>query len=475
MASRSLPRRVAGRIKRRLRQSARATGAPAAAGTAGRNGAGRKGTGGTGTTGVKGTTGRSGTRGTTGRPAPASAGRPPRHLLPPGAEVYGGLVGQSLHLSGIRHGAVEPAVSVVLPPLEPSKIFAGVATALEFGSRLALALDRPLRIVPFNDGPAKPLEESVTAFLAKAGGSRPPVRVVVQPMLAHTTVSADDVWVVTYWTTAHAADVARRLNVLDPERVVYLIQDYEPGFHDWSLPHALTRATYHAGFHHVVNSRSLAEYLAAREGKDADQGLVIAPHLDLDRLAQVAEKRRRNPNVRVFFYGRPGKPRNLYPLGVAALRAAAGRLAADGVRWEGVSAGEPHQDITLPARGVTGGTSGAGIVRSLGTLDWAGYYNLLTGTDVGLTLMLSPHPSHPPLEVAVSGGLAVTNDLDGSRGGFHPRITATAADPDALADALVSAVKRAAQEGPGEFTPPAEGLLGDLLDEVIERLVPRLP
>jgi hypothetical protein len=462
MASRSLPRRVAGRLKRRLRRSAgatRATGAPSGADTAGRSGTGLRGT---GTTGGMSSTGRS---------APASAGRPPQHLLPPGADVYGGLVGQSLHLSGIRHGAVEPTVSVVLPPLEPSKIFAGVATALEFGSRLALALDRPLRIVPFNDGPAQPLEEAVTAFLAKAGGTRSQGQVVVQPMLAHTTVSADDVWVVTYWTTAHAADVARRLGVLNPERVVYLIQDYEPGFHAWSLPHALTRATYHAGFHHVVNSRSLADYLATREGKDADQGLVIAPHLDLDRLAQAAQARRKHPNVRVFFYGRPGKPRNLFPLGVAALRAAGGRLAADGVRWNGVSAGEPHPDITLPTGGVA---SGGGIVRSLGTLDWAGYYDLLTGTDVGLTLMLSPHPSHPPLEVAVSGGLAVTNDLDGSRGGFHPRITATATDPDALADALVTAVKRAAQEGPGEFTPPAEGLLGDPLDEVIERLVARL-
>jgi hypothetical protein len=437
--ARSLPRRIAGRIKRRLRSRLVARPRP--------------------------------TRRPTPRPAATvagvapSAGRPPARLLPAGADVYGGLVGQSLHLAGIRHGQVEPVVSVVLPPLEPAKIFAGVATALEFGSRLASAMDRPLRLVPFNDGPAEPLQEAVTAFLDTHGGARSRVQVVVQPMLAHTTTSPDDVWVVTYWTTAHAADVARRLGVLDPAKVVYLIQDYEPGFHAWSLPHALTRATYHAGFHHVVNSRSLARYLSAREGEAADHGLVIAPHLDVDRLADVAARRTPGARPRVFFYGRPGKPRNLYPLGVAVLRAAAVRLAAQGRPWEAVSAGEAHPDIVLP---------GGGGARSLGTLDWAGYYDLLARTDVALTLMLSPHPSHPPLEVAVSGGLAVTNELDGARTGFHPRIAAAPADPDALAEALVAAVRQAAQDGPGEFLPPEPGLLGDPLDDVVGRLVTRL-
>jgi hypothetical protein len=393
-------------------------------------------------------------------PTPAIA--PP---LPPGARVFEGVAPQSLFLASVRHGPADPAVTLVVPAIKPDSIFAGVATALQAGRLLALAMDRPLRVVPFGKADPEELGAALTSFLAADGEPVPPLHVVPQRMLAHTTVSRDDVWIVTYWTTAHAADVACRVGVLDPSRVVYLVQDYEPGFHAWSVAHALTRQTYRAGFHHVVNSSSLSRYLADREGPQTDHGLVFGPHLDRDRLARVAVEREPSAVVRVFFYGRPGKPRNLFQLGVAALRAASVQLAAEGIAWEGVSAGEDHPDIVLP----TGAT-----VRSLGTLGWQEYYDLLARTDVGLSLMHSPHPSHPPLEVAVSGGLAVTNDLDGSRQGFHDRVTAVAPDPDLLAAALVDAVRRASASGPQPFADLTEGSLGRPLGAVIDDLVRRL-
>nr|MCW2727136.1 hypothetical protein [Aeromicrobium sp.] len=403
------------------------------------------------------------------RGASKGASKPAEKPLPPpmpaAAKVFDGLTPKSLHLSSLRRGPVDPVVSLVVPAVKPDSIFAGVATALQVGRRLAIAMDRPLRVVPFGRADPEELAAALTTFLASDGNPVPPLHVVPQRLLPHTTVSPEDVWVVTYWTTAHAADVACRIGVLDPTRVVYLVQDYEPGFHAWSVAHALTRQTYHAGFHHVVNSTSLAGYLAEREGAQTDHDLVFAPHLDLDRLARVATDRESSPVVRVFFYGRPGKPRNLFQLGVTALRGAAVALEAEGIAWEAVSAGEEHPDIELPT---------GGVVRSLGTLGWEAYYDLLARTDVGLSLMHSPHPSHPPLEIAVSGGLAVTNDLDGSRTGFHDRVTAVAPDPDALARALVDAVRRAAAAGPQPYAPPADDVLGRPLDTVVRDLVDRL-
>lgn len=402
--------------------------------------------------------------------AGAKKGSPkPRALPPPmpdAARVFDGLVPQSLHLASLRHGSVDPVVSLAIPSVKPDSIFAGVATALQAARRLALAMERPLRVVPFGSADPEELAAALRTFLAVDGEPVPDLQVVPQPLLPHTTVSPDDIWIVTYWTTAHAADVACRIGVLDPQRVVYLIQDYEPGFHAWSVAHALTRQTYHAGFHHVVNSASLSRYLADREGEAADQGLVFAPHLDLDRLARVAADRAPSGMVRVFFYGRPSKPRNLFQLGATVLRAASVTLAAEGIQWEAVSAGEAHPDIDLP---------GGGTVRSLGTLDWEAYYELLARSDVGLSLMHSPHPSHPPLEIAVSGGLSVTNDLDGSRTGFHPRVTAASLDPEALAEALVAAIRAAAANGPQPFAPPAADALGRPLGAVVLELVQRLP
>lgn len=356
-------------------------------------------------------------------------------------------------------------MSLAVPALDPAKIFAGVATALQVGRMLALELDRPLRLVPFGKAEPAKLHEAVHRFLAADGKPVPVITVVPKALIAHTTVSAHDIWIVTYWTTAHAAQVASQVGRLDPRRVIYLVQDYEPGFKPWSVEHALIRQTYHAGFHHVVNSASLATYLHAREGCTVDQELVFAPHLELDRLAESAARREKRSPVRVFFYARPGKPRNLFALGVAALRGAAVELAADDVAWEVVTAGESHPDIVLPD-GV--------VARSLGTLSWDEYFDLLSRVDVGLTLMHSPHPSHPPLEVAVSGGLAITNELDGSRSNFHERITAVPADPRHLAVALADAVRQASRGAVQPFAAPAEGALGRPLADVVTSIASRV-
>ncbi len=387
-------------------------------------------------------------------------------VLPAGSEVYAGLTPASLLLAGVRYGDAPPAVNLLLQEWSAGGVFAGTATALETARRIAVATGRTLRVVTVRGVDEPVAAEQVRSVLAASPGPVPPVSAVFVAMLEHTVCSRQDLWLPTYWSTAHAADVACRLGVIEPQRVVYLVQDYEPSFHPWSVQHAVTRQTYHAGFHHVVNSRSLADYLTARERVPVDPQLVLGPHLDLDRLAAVAAARRPAPGVRVFFYARPTKPRNLYELGLAALRATAARLAGSDLEWEVVSAGGRHEDQDLGhGRRLTG----------LGVLSWDAYFGLLPSVDVGLTLMHSPHPSHPPLELAVSGALAVTNDLDGVRTGFHPRVVAADADPDALADALVAAIRQAAEHGPGGFDPAPLTALGHSMDEVLTHLLPLLP
>ncbi len=48
-------------------------------------------------------------------------------------------------------------------------------------------------------------------------------------------------------------------------------------------------------------------------------------------------------------------------------------------------------------------------LRSLGKIPWSDYPQFLSTVDVGLSLMLSPHPSYPPLEMAAAGARVVTN------------------------------------------------------------------
>jgi hypothetical protein len=92
----------------------------------------------------------------------------------------------------------------------------------------------------------------------------------------------------------------------------------------------------------------------------------------------------------------------MFELGVLALRAAvaAGALARGEWLVEGLGAGRPFDPITLGA--------GQRLVL-LPRVNLATYRTLLPAYDVGLSLMLTPHPSLVPLEMAAAGLVTVTN------------------------------------------------------------------
>ena len=101
-----------------------------------------------------------------------------------------------------------------------------------------------------------------------------------------------------------------------------------------------------------------------------------------------------------MFYARPtGGLRNLFELGVAALEKAVADGTLDPERWEFVGMGESFPAVPL-GRGAT--------LVPAPWLDLAGYAQQMRESDILLSLMLSPHPSYPPLEMAACGGLAVT-------------------------------------------------------------------
>ena len=101
----------------------------------------------------------------------------------------------------------------------------------------------------------------------------------------------------------------------------------------------------------------------------------------------------------IVVYGRPGIPRNAFPAIVDGLRAwrAGDPNAAE---WNVISVGEAHPEIDL---------GGGAMLRSSGKLDLDAYARLLRGSAIGVSLMVSPHPSYPPLEMAHLGMLVLTN------------------------------------------------------------------
>lgn len=346
----------------------------------------------------------------------------------------------SLGPAALSFAALEPsdsprAVNVVLPSLDSTKMFAGIKSALVFADSLARSRNLLLRVVvtkPETNGRhAAGLQAFVEQELDRSDKE---ILLVTRDQIPRQTWGQHDVWIATHWTTAHALWVATITGRIQADRCVYLVQDYEPAFEAWSTSSFAAAETYKAGFLNVVNSSPVAAVLQRFEGISIDPGLVFAPALDLERLEAIRSTRKSPVRPMILFYARPSKPRNMFDLGVGALRVAASMLPSGSVDF--VSAGEVHADIEL---------GGGHTLTSLGTLKWDAYFRLLGECQVVLSLQATPHPSHPPLEAALSGAVAVTNDLYGSRRNLLPRLAAVSPDPRALGEAVVLAVAESAQ------------------------------
>ena len=252
-------------------------------------------------------------------------------------------------------------------------------------------------------------------------------------------VAAGDRWLSTAWWTAYAAQQLAAWQATSfgsQGRSGYLIQDFEPGFYPWSSQSFVALGTYRPDHDVAVfNTSELATYFE-HSGLVFRDRFVFEPTLN-DGLHTPLTAQRASPSrrrKRILVYGRPSTPRNAFELICESLRIWAATMPG-AAEWEIVSAGELREDVDL----------GNVRIRALGKLDLDAYGDLLSTTAVGLSLMVSPHPSYPPLEMAAFGMSVVTNrfqnkDLDGFFEGIRSVDTMS---PSGVAVALVGACEAA--------------------------------
>lgn len=335
-----------------------------------------------------------------------------------------------------------PRLNLLVPALSDQHVFGGIATALRCFDALRSAFPS-VRILVTDEGGiqpgakafygrwplVKPAEADRAESLIVSCGMRQG-----QPLAVH----AGDVFVATAWWTAHIA-----FPVLDwqdstfgpqaggvPRRLLYLIQDYEPGFYAWSSRYALAEATYRHRERTlaVFNTQILADYFEREDYRFAVSHVLeprLNPALAAVRAGMVSFRKERV----ILVYGRPTVERNAFGLIVAALRQWAQRYP-DAARWQVVSAGEAFEPIDLGA-GCT--------LQPVGKLSLDDYAAQLARSAIGISLMISPHPSYPPLEMAAFGARVLTNvyankDLSRVSDQF---VRLERVDPDTLAQALV--------------------------------------
>jgi O-antigen biosynthesis protein len=325
---------------------------------------------------------------------------------------------------------------VLIPSLEIHKLTGGPNTALNLGAEVA-ARGVPVRFVATHGGVGAEddLATHVQSLLGADGGHLP---VSFESVAGSRSLSIgrDDIVLATWWPTAFVAQDA--VQATGAAEFLYLVQDYEPAFYPWSTSYALAQQTYAMPMRAIFNTSLLREhFVAGRIGRFAEApagaiSIAFEPAIDgrLFRPLPHAGPRR------LLFYARPGKARNLFELGIAALRRAVAEGAFEG-DWEFWAIGEQVPELELG--------SGA-VLRPMPWRSIAGYGELLGTSDVLLSLMLSPHPSYPPLEMAAAGGTVVTNTFGvktaAALARLSPRIAAVPPTVASLAAALADAARR---------------------------------
>jgi O-antigen biosynthesis protein len=348
----------------------------------------------------------------------------------------------------------EPAarLTLLIPDLTRALAFGGINTGLdlfaEIGRHLGKRMAVDLRILltdPTRATDPAIAHERVTLPLSVETFERRDPRILARRneiFIAFNWWAARNIRPVVDAQAEHYARAARPM--------LYLLQDYEPQMLPFSSAHVLAREALDLPerLWGIFNGSLLREWFAI-SGHEAEREFVFEPFMPegLKRHLPLTAKGERQD--RLLVYGRPGIPRNCWPALLRGLERFTGDYPAF-AEWEIVSVGSPHEPVRL-SEGRT--------MRAAGKLSLDEYAALMSTSRAGVSLMASPHPSYPPLEMAHFGLRTVTNayavkDL----ADFHPNILSTPSiDAAPLAAAIAEACGR-----PGEIAaPPNAGYLRD--------------
>lgn len=272
----------------------------------------------------------------------------------------------------------DPRLVVLLPHLDVSKMSGGPNTILQITARQVAFGTRVRYVAAFG-----PIESDTTKL-------REHIRLVTgveadQDSIDFVEASSpgavlglgiDDVPLASWWPTAHVADAA--LKHVHADEFIYVIQDFEPGFYPWSTKYAMAAATYAMPMRAIVNEPLLLDHLRAeRIGRfaaaPASDGAMCTFMPAVDRTLFARAPRDLAEPRRLVFYARPRNQRNLFDLGLRALRTAISDGVFDGGDWEFHSIGQDLVDLPLP---------GSHVLRAMPWLSYDQYAALIGRADL---------------------------------------------------------------------------------------------
>ncbi|QIJ76264.1 hypothetical protein GU700_17745 [Methylobacterium sp. NI91] len=335
-----------------------------------------------------------------------------------------------------------PRLNLLIPTLNPGQIFGGITTALRVFSSLGdLCENFERRIIVCNSSvdlaSMRVVPEYVLQQLGDPNDGIPwTVNDLSDGYIGNFSLRSNDIFLATAWWTADTsymlqARQGHHFGTAHP--IIYLIQDFEPGFYPWSDRFGRSIATYHdlSNTIALINSEELAEFLSTRYHFTNASVVRYKTH------PSILQNLKEAPRERIIlFYGRPSVDRNCFQTICGALYKWQQSEPVLSHKWTIVSAGEDYS---------TNSAVGVNNIRVVGKMDLNEYADILSRASVGISLMMSPHPSYPPLEMAHSGLLTITNNYENKDLSLRSNniVSIDSVTPDSLFIALTNCISKA--------------------------------
>jgi len=205
----------------------------------------------------------------------------------------------------------------------------------------------------------------------------------------------DETIITTSWWTTQVI-----LNSGQEGRIVYLLQEDERMFYpsgDDALNALFVMKNRNIRF--ILNGYFIYKHLIS-EGFDniRKNGMCFEPAFNSKYFFRENLKEKEKFNF--FFYARPHHARNIFQHGIKIIRKAIEQNILDPKQWVFNFVGVNVSEELIPEN----------IEYNIfNSIPWQQYSEIARATDLGLVLITTPQPAYPIMDIAVCGGVVVTN------------------------------------------------------------------
>lgn len=310
-------------------------------------------------------------------------------------------------------------INLIIPTLEPEKVYGGITTALKlFKKIIEFGSYEQVRIIVTTDGVSLEAIKYVNSFfkynfsVSKGNIEDGYLLHSIIPLKTNSErildISEKDIYVSSAWWTADLGlRIVNKQNDFFKRdgKLIYLIQDFEPGFYPQGTIYAKAKATYEESKKviAIINSEELYNFFS--NNFDFFESYYVPFELN-DKLLKELNKYINSSNQIarkkiIICYGRPSTPRNCFETIVSGLK-----------KWQDITSSEVVKSWKIY---FIGEKFDKNLIRNLknarvlNKLSLENYALIMQKAKIGISLMESPHPSYPPIEMASFGVKVLTN------------------------------------------------------------------